>query len=616
VPFVVYGVILHVPLPSKLLFAAYYSLTAIAIPTFLLLYWVYRRPGWLGTIASLTLTLSLFSLPLLALWSHIGIQSSAVGELLPFSDASGYYYDARRLLDGHLLGWSARRPLFVGILATLLGLTGQNLQVTLAIFVAVNAVACFLLVREIQVSHGTTAAVMALMLLFFFYRSEGGLGSTLTENLGLPLGITSFAVLWRGAREWRTGSVCLGLGLLTLALAARAGAFFVLPALMFGGAWICRGQNRYSLRFLTQAFITIALSFGLNSFLGKMLADPTSQQTAFSNFSYVLYGLVVGGKGWGQVLIDHPAAREGTEIYALAWQAFCSYPMGLVIGSLKMWHEYFPPHSFHAFAFVYGDLYAKSVQTACFMLGALGWTQCVRRYQQPHYFLLAATAIGHLASIPFAPSIDGGLRVYAATIPVLTILVAIAAGEVLKTVISFLDLKKLFNPMTAPDTGWSPHVLGSSASAVFGLVLVAFAIIGPLAIHMVSHTPHFAESPCPAGQETVYVRLSPGAFLRVVDDTQDVVSTRITVPEIRVKDLRKTAGTVAIKNDVDQFVAGNTMMNTYDIKSGRYVWLIAPTHLLSESLGIVRICGHDSANAQSKDYGVFYAASVHRVAWH
>src|SRR5262249_36126452 len=150
------------------------------------------RRGSAGTLASLTVTLLLFSLPLLALWAHVGIHGNAVGGLLPFSDASGYYYDARRLIDGHLMGWAARRPLFPGLLATLLGLTGQNLQVTLAILVALSAVACFLLAHEIRTSHGALAACIVVILLLLFYRFDGGLGTTLTENLGLALGMVSF----------------------------------------------------------------------------------------------------------------------------------------------------------------------------------------------------------------------------------------------------------------------------------------------------------------------------------------------------------------------------------------------------------------------------------------
>jgi hypothetical protein len=88
----------------------------------------------------------------------------------------------------------------------------------------------------------------------------------------------------------------------------------------------------------------------------------------------------------------------------------------------------------------------------------------------------------------------------------------------------------------------------------------------------------------------------------------------VAVPEIGVADVRKTVGMVEIKQDVDRFVAGSTLMNTHDLKTGRYVWLVAPTAMLPQPPRIVRICGYDSANAQSRDYGVFYAVSVHPVA--
>ena len=45
-----------------------------------------------------------------------------------------------------------------------------------------------------------------------------------------------------------------------------------------------------------------------------------------------------------------------------------------------------------------------------------------------------------------------------------------------------------------------------------------------------------------------YVRLTPGSFLRVVEDNRDVDDKSVAVPEIRVTDLRKTAGIVQIKN--------------------------------------------------------------------
>jgi hypothetical protein len=507
-----------------------------------------------------------------------------------------------------------RRPLFTGLLATLLAVTGQNLQVTLALLVAVNAIAGWLLAREIQASHGPLAAVLGLLLLFLFYRVEGGLGTTLTENLGLPLGMLSMAGLWRGARTRRMGQVWLGIGLLTLALMARAGAFFVLPALLVGGAWSSRRQGCSARRFVLGAAVAIALGGGLSLALGKILANPATEQTAFSNFSQTLYGLVVGSKGWGQVLTDYPQAHEGVEIYALAWQAFRAHPLGLLTGSLKMWREYFPPYDDHAFAFVGFDAYATSLQLVCYGSSAVGLVQCLRRSQQPPYGFVGAATLGHLASIPFAPPIDAGLRVYAATMPLLVLLVAIAVGELLKTVWQSMGLTRGVSLPTTPDAAGSPDAYWLGAALVCGLGLAALALLGPLVLHWVSHAPHLAESPCPAGQETIYVRLSPGAVLRVVDDQPPRAGRRVMVPDIRVTDLRKTAGAVEIKHDVDRFVAGTTMMNTYDLKSGRYVWLVAPTSLVPEPWGIVRMCGYDSADAKAKNYGVFYTVSVHKVA--
>jgi hypothetical protein len=110
------------------------------------------------------------------------------------------------------------------------------------------------------------------------------------------------------------------------------------------------------------------------------------------------------------------------------------------------------------------------------------------------------------------------------------------------------------------------------------------------------------------------VRLSPGSVLRIVADPPAGAGTRVTVPEIRVNELRRTVGTVEIKHDVERFVAGQTMSNTYDLKSGRYVWLLVPTSMVPEPLGIVRVCGHDSTDAEARNEGVFYAVSVHPVA--
>jgi len=134
-----------------------------------------------------------------------------------------------------------------------------------------------------------------MTILFLFYRRF--IGTTLTENLGLSLGAVGLAVLWRGSRERQHARVLIGIFLLSLALNARAGAFFVLPLLVLWGMWLFRGRSRLSLRFLVEGIGVVLLAFAINLLLLKVLAPEGS--TAFSNFSYTFYGLVVGGKGWG-----------------------------------------------------------------------------------------------------------------------------------------------------------------------------------------------------------------------------------------------------------------------------------------------------------------------------
>ena len=52
------------------------------------------------------------------------------------------------------------------------------------------------------------------------------------------------------------------------------------------------------------------------------------------------------------------------------------------------------------------------------------------------------------------------------------------------------------------------------------------------------------------------------------------------------------------------------MVNGYDLKTGRPVWLVAPTALLPRPPAILVVCGHDSTDRTAKRYGVFYADSV------
>ncbi len=231
IPLLIYAAVLIVGVPTEISLAVRHGFTSILVAIILLFYLLYRQSGWTGTLASLSLTLILFALPLSAMWNSGFSDGSIIGGLLPLNDPNAYSWEAGRLLEGeNFTAWGSRRPLFTGMLASLLGLTQQNLQVTLAILVAITAISCFLLAREIQHQHGIAAGILVLTILFLFYRNY--IGKLLTENLGLALGAVGFALLWRGAGQKQIDNCLLGILLLTLALNARAGAFFILPAII------------------------------------------------------------------------------------------------------------------------------------------------------------------------------------------------------------------------------------------------------------------------------------------------------------------------------------------------------------------------------------------------
>ena len=104
IPCGVFCLVLNSALPPSILVSSREALTPVVALAVVALACCHRWRGRVGTIAGLSVTLALFALPLAALWQDVSFRGDAVGGLLPFSDASGYYYDARRLLDGHLLG--------------------------------------------------------------------------------------------------------------------------------------------------------------------------------------------------------------------------------------------------------------------------------------------------------------------------------------------------------------------------------------------------------------------------------------------------------------------------------------------------------------------------------
>src|SRR5215475_4599266 len=176
------------------------SWTLLALPAFgILLFPLFSSQGaWSFYLGMLTHTL-VYLVCLLGSWVAGATSGSIILGIFPWSDAGGYFQDAILLTAGKDFSvFSARRPLFAGMLAAGLGWTDLNLKLVLVFFTVTISVAVFLFSKQVAKSFGPLVGFIALFLSFLFYRKF--FGSLITENLGLSLGLLGAALLLQSLR--------------------------------------------------------------------------------------------------------------------------------------------------------------------------------------------------------------------------------------------------------------------------------------------------------------------------------------------------------------------------------------------------------------------------------
>ena len=172
-----------------------------------------------------------------------------------------------------------------------------------------------------------------------------------------------------------------------------------------------------------------------------------------------------------------------------------------------MWAAYLSPSApYHAFAFVRDATYGRSLQLACYALCGLGLVVSLVRYRQPLYACLVAGIAAHVASIPFVPSIDAGLRVYAATVPILALLVSLGAAEALGWGSRVSGLSRRLSRLDVSAERPTPS---APSPELFGVGLALLVFIGPLYVFYSGHEPVVATATCADEEPPLHVRYSP-----------------------------------------------------------------------------------------------------------
>ncbi|HWL89040.1 MAG TPA: hypothetical protein VNO21_24725, partial [Polyangiaceae bacterium] len=400
-------------------------------------------------------------------------RNAVFGGILPLSDSNGFYDDALRLVHGaRFLEQSSKRPLFSTVFAALLKVSGSNLRFALLACAVVGAWAVAFAALEVWKSHGAKSAFVVYLILLFFERRWTGFVQT--EHFGLPLGVLGFVLVWRANEHAAEGPsrqrilALTGLFAIALALMARAGAFFVLPALLLWAARRFTRDRKAFARTLAWGVLAMVAAYGVHTAVLRMVGKGVT----FSDYPAIVYGLVhredytyLGEKhpelvdlqvtervaaSWN-IVIDDARAHPGLVVIGLvkSGAGLFTSPFGMfsyvwtnpddaaledsakiraatesdgILGPFVLWRRTFGTYSLL-------NACAMALIGAGFVLGCLYslYVVFVRERARAELSLLRHAIVGVVVSAPFTPPwITSGQQVQTATLAFVAALPAVA----------------------------------------------------------------------------------------------------------------------------------------------------------------------------------------------
>lgn len=493
---------------------------------FILFTFLLQLKGLGGEALILTAIFALFFIALIYKWQTAD-NYFLLGGFFPQSDAISYYEDAQRLIHGfRMTDAGTFRPIFSVFLAGLLSVTNSNLQWTLIILSALNAFAVFLAALQIKKTlQSSLAAAVYLTLAYMFFRRFSG--TVMTENLGFCLGNLALIFLIRGAFQNHLQKILFGIFLLTLGLNARAGAFLVLPVLVIWVGLFFPQPGRKWLPFLLP-IAAILSGFMINSVVSRLSISPDAQ--VFSNYSYTLYGLASGNKGWEQASIDHPTAST-SEVYALAFQKIADQPSLFANGILGAYRDFFKSDN-GAFSFLLlkqdrGDL----TNITLWLLTILGIVHAFVQPDKKHLSISVVFFLGVFISISLLPPSDSvRMRAQAATIPLS--LYVICAGLTLPQI--YLKGIRPDNELTS-----SPRLDNHLDLALpFGLILLAACTL-PALLTLKEKAPiPDSEAACIGTGQNHFLEITNGNAVQLIATSTETVAPLVSIERFAKKIVR------------------------------------------------------------------------------
>ena len=441
-------------------------------------------PGPALAGALLAIAIVIVVLPLVTHWWTGRSIYLALGGLLPWSDASGWFSRSIQFLHTEAIPpWGLRRPLHTVFSGGLLFLTGERLQLVLIIRALLAALAIFFLAREALRAYGLVAGVFAFAMLASFAQLFGPM--LMSEIPGLALGAAGFTLLWQSAESKSLKCYATGLLLLVLAMSVRPGALLVIPLLCLWAPFALAKNRTFEWTPLLVAMGVVVLGFGVSRAFAMLFGAQGG--TPGANYGYVLYGLAHGGASWHLFFSEHPelaamAEADNSAIAVkLALLEIRENP-GMFLHGLT---KFFGLYTQYLFMYVPGG----SIRSCTKIFALIGIVLALLAIKNRQNSLLVAGGLGVAASAPLVFWGYDAYRAFIATSPIEVMLCAKGLGRLFEVVRG--DWRPIFAPRQLPesksDTG--PWVL--AITLILSLTLLPLVAVYRHAI------PRFDEADCP-----------------------------------------------------------------------------------------------------------------------
>jgi hypothetical protein len=464
-----------------------------------------RVSGKLSPAGLFVLLTCLFVIPILDSFRLKLTNGTFMFGFVPWADAESYVPGGwQMLVDGTLSDWHQRRPINASTMELRLLLSGFNLHILVLLNSVMVAAAATYATLEVEKHMGMLAAAALVVAVFGYVQPY--MPSTLSEVLGITLGLVAFATLMRSCRLASVWLYAIGLGLLSFALNARAGTYFVLPAIWLWGVIYLGKTLRQRLTVGALGALGLISGFVYSLLLIKVFGsgEPLSYN---ANFADTFYGLARGGIGYYSAQNEHPelnigvdAAQRAAALYKYSFQEIAKYPLRFVRGLLGEIGDALPflfggPHLRMIDGYSPATVFVEPFK----LVNLVGLLATLRFAFDRRNALILLVLAGFFSSIPFIWH-DGGVRVLVATIPFVLFLLSYGLRVIGLSFegAGWLGIRAFLTSSAPPNLANERTLAIAPASVLLGVALVPF-ILHSKASSLSADVPAKAGAQCPAG---------------------------------------------------------------------------------------------------------------------